>query len=348
MPRAPFKPLDDVLASPDLAQIVSFKIANGALAATDLPKRLKLLNWGENPTIKGKPLLVGKKTLEVMAHAQKALGFDRVALDYAHNSLPSSPNYKPDPREHAAFGTPVVIEGDGLYMVDLEYTPSGEKYAREYPDLSPSVVKDDAGEVLFLHSTALCTQGAVDGLSFYSAAFLSDHPPKTTTQKNMDPKKLLLAILGLPDTADDATIQQAAEKFVKDKTDANSAATAAKAKEAAEALEKAKGTGAIEALSATVAGLVASNERTARENLVRQAVLEGKVIPLSAEEIGKTPVDVLTSMIGKIPVTVPVEARTPGAANVEAHSAGFDPEIAAACGISRERFDKVNGITATK
>jgi len=61
-----------------------------------------------------------------------------------------------------------TIPGDGLYLTALSYTPSGNKYAREYRDLSPAVLLDDDGEVIFCHSVALCPQGEVRGLSFYS------------------------------------------------------------------------------------------------------------------------------------------------------------------------------------
>jgi hypothetical protein len=48
-----------------------------------------------------------------------------------------------------------------------------------------------------------------------------------------------------------------------------------------------------------------------RQAVCAQAAREGKVIPLSAEQINATDVKVLTEMVGKLPVTVPVDRRTP-------------------------------------
>jgi hypothetical protein len=103
-------------------------INNGALASSDLPKRLKLLKWGENKSTKG-PVIVGDKTAAELAANQKLLGYDRVGIDYNHQSLPGHPNFKPDPREMAAYGVPSVIKGEGLFLEDVEWTPSGRQYA---------------------------------------------------------------------------------------------------------------------------------------------------------------------------------------------------------------------------
>ncbi len=58
---------------------------------------------------------------------QDALGFDKIALDFNHNSLHGHPNYKPDPREVAAYGVPQVVDGQGLFLDQIEYTPTGKQ-----------------------------------------------------------------------------------------------------------------------------------------------------------------------------------------------------------------------------
>jgi hypothetical protein len=136
-----------------------------------LPSRLKLLNWGANETTKG-VLRVGTRTARELAGNQVKRRFDHIALDFAHNSLPGHPNFQPDPRKIAAYGVPEVVAGDGLYLSEIQYTPTGLEFAAEYPELSPAPLLAPDGEVEFLHSVALCRQGSVRGLRFVSLSAL--------------------------------------------------------------------------------------------------------------------------------------------------------------------------------
>ena len=76
-------------------EISFFRISNGALAAEKFPVRLKLLNWGDNQSLKG-VVRVGPLTLSALANNQKTLGFDRIALDYEHNTVPGTPAFVAD------------------------------------------------------------------------------------------------------------------------------------------------------------------------------------------------------------------------------------------------------------
>ena len=139
------------------SQLVAMRISNNALGAAELPKRIKLLGWGSNPTTgddgkPGRPLIVDDATAEILPLAQKSYGFDRVALDFGHNSVPGHPAYQKHPRKHAAYGTPEVVKGEGLFLANIEYTPSGIEFAREYADLSPTPLVDKDGRVLLLLS----------------------------------------------------------------------------------------------------------------------------------------------------------------------------------------------------
>lgn len=155
-------------------RLTPLQISNGARTGP-LPTRLKLLEWGANSTTSKGLVRVGERTKTELPRLQIANGFDKIALDFNHNSLPKHENFQPEPRHVAGYGVPLVIPGDGLYLDRIEYTPSGEKYARDYADLSPTPLLDE-GEVIFLHSVALCPQGEVNGLSFLGADFcrLSD------------------------------------------------------------------------------------------------------------------------------------------------------------------------------
>lgn len=295
--------------------LVSFRISNGAMAAKELPKRLKLLNWGVNETVKG-PVTVGAQTVAQLSANQAKLGYDRIALDFNHQSVPGSDTFKPDPVEVAAYGTPVVIPNDGLYLENIEWTPAGEKYASNYHDLSPTPKLDAQGEVVFLHSVALCRQGAVKDLSFYNASFLKplNTPMETQPTTPMatpaapastnapDYRGLLIALLGklgcnIPDTATDADIGTMVDQF---KAPAPPAAPAGKEKEAP-------------AAPATPMSVEARLDKMERDNLLLLAANQGKVVPLSASEIDATPVAVLRGMIEKLPAgAVPTSSRQGG------------------------------------
>lgn len=150
--------------------MTSFRISNGALASEELPKRLKIASWGRNESAKG-PILVDDKSVAAFAANQRALGYDRVAIDYEHNTVPGSEAFKSaaEPRPVAGFATPSIVPGDGLYLEDIQWTPSGRASAKNFADLSPAPRLDKDGRVLFLHSAALCRNGALYDVSFFSA-----------------------------------------------------------------------------------------------------------------------------------------------------------------------------------
>lgn len=146
-------------------------VSNGALKSTSLPSRIKVLDWGTNETAKGR-IILDDSSAAALAANQAAAGFARVALDFEHNTVPGSPEYErtKEPREIAGYGTPVIIPGDGLYLENVTYTASGAAGAKNFEDLSPAVKLDEQGRVVFLHSVALVRNGAVHGLTFFSAS----------------------------------------------------------------------------------------------------------------------------------------------------------------------------------
>ena len=126
------------------------------LDPANLPSELIVLNWGDNQTPDG-IVKVGPVTLRSLAANQKLANFDRLCLDYNHNTVPGSPFYKGEPNEVAAYGVPQVVEGVGIKLCSLEWTESAPKYVGggHYRDLSPAIKVDPAsGEVIFLHSAA--------------------------------------------------------------------------------------------------------------------------------------------------------------------------------------------------
>lgn len=154
---------------------LNVEVSNNGLKGKDLPKKIKVLSWGKNSTTDGDVYLTDY-TVKVFEDNQKKSGREKdVALDFDHSTVPGSKEYvQGQPKSIAAYGNPVLVKGDGLYLEDLEWTPLGEENAKNYKDLSPAALVDSQGVVLGLHSVALTPNGAVKGLKFYSAKGMED------------------------------------------------------------------------------------------------------------------------------------------------------------------------------
>lgn len=346
-------------------QLTPFRIANGAAALKDLPARIKLLNWGRNETVKG-PVFVTETTAALLPQNQKRLGFDRVALDYEHNTVEGTDEFKrtTEPRKVAAFGVPLVVAGDGLYLDELQWTPSGKENAREYCDLSPAPLLSGARDVVFLHSSALCRQGAVEGLSFFSVDVPDEVVVDGADAGNTNDMEaevmdkimgLLRKALGLADTASEDDVMKGLQGVC-----ALSARIDAIEGQVKPLLVLVGDSGTVTTLSAGLEGLktaigdvkpgdlqgkvvvLQSSFDALRKDLVcYRARIEGKVIPLSADEIAKTDLATIESIVAKISPTVPVERVTP--LHVQEHAvdgAGVvtevDKDVARKCGLKPE------------
>jgi phage I-like protein len=161
-------------------------ISNGGRSDDgSLPKRIKVLSWGTNSTTDG-PVYLNDISARVFSTVQKESGRDKdVALDFDHCTVPGSKEYvKGKPKSIAAYGDPELVNGDGLYLNNLEWTPMGEKNAQNYKDLSPACVVDEDGVVRGLHSVALTPNGAVYGLKFFSAPGFDDMIKHMATENN--------------------------------------------------------------------------------------------------------------------------------------------------------------------
>jgi phage I-like protein len=295
-------------------------------AGKDLPARLLIVPWGTNKTNQG-PITCNATTLRELLANQLLLKRDRVAIDFQHSTVEGSKWYKGEPAKVAAFASLEVVEGEGIYLTNIEWTAEGKEFAAggHYPDLSPALVTNKAGEVVLIHSAGLVRQGEIDGVTLFSAESLN------TLKSTMNHREILLKLLGLAEDATDEQITSAVETFSAKKPD--------------ESTEEVKAMAArIEKLEGTVLSFTAGSEKSTRENLVRRATSEGKVIPLSAEEIEETPIKTLSAIIEKLPATVPLEQRT---GQVKEFSSGVsnDPmaeQIRVNLGVSKEAWDKHN------
>lgn len=300
-------------------------ISNGALSADSLPERIKLLNWGTNPSLKG-DIVVGPRTVTALAANQEKFGFDKVGIDFEHQSVEGHKNFKPSPRDYAAYGIPEIVAEDGLYLTSLTWTPSGEKNARNYCDLSPVVLRQD-GEVIFIHSVALCPQGAVQGLEFFTA----DFKPTTNTESHSmniteDLRKLLTTLFETPADADEAAILSAGQSFAEKIA---KIINPPKTEAGADKTDKVE----LTALATGLDELRKQFDASTRSNILSAALRDGKLVPNSAKDL---PLDKLTSLVAELPGNqVPLDKRTPDAVKSEGLDAlsAEDLEVARQLGL---------------
>ena len=322
--------------------------------AAKLPRRIKVLNWGDNPNCHGKRVNVG--ALFVKCLNADTYPYRKVALDFEHNTFPGTAAYKEskEPRPVAGFGTIEAVEGDGVYITMLSWTPDGEKMAANYADVSAGAVTDKEGNLVAVASVALCRAGAVDGMDFVEAPLSGGissalsgiinqgraepgHQDNQKGQQAMDYKALLLKALGLGEDATDEAIQAAlAEKFEKKPTEEEQKAAlhAIVAKEVAEAFKP---------IEEKVAALSAAAVAHEKADLIAEAAREGKVIALGADALAKLSVDDLKATIAKTAVTVPLNAKTPTTMKENPPAGEVSEElrqIALNCGVSPDIFKK--------
>jgi phage I-like protein len=326
---------DDVLAlSASLPGVAVLGKAT-ALRANDgeearLPERVKLFDWGENlGRTTGARIVVGEKSLLCLSENQTRFARDLVALDYEHQSVPGHPRFKEDPRHNAAHGRIEIVEGDGVYLSGLSYTPNGREHALSYADVSAVAHTDDEGNLLMVSSVALTQAGDVSGMTFSEAVAALSAASSTETPKPMDKKTdtkfrdLIISLLGLePDEGEDMVSDEAI------------AAAAAKH------LEK-KGDDDDDAPGGDVTALSARLDAMERQHLVQSAGAQGKVIPLSAEQIDSLPIETLMSIIEKQPAGEVPTSRTgiperPGTTEVALSAA--DEKVMKQLGLTKEEY----------
>lgn len=263
-------------------------------AQVELPTEVRILKWGENiGRTTGARILVDDAVTQTLSANQQLVAFDRVPMDYEHQSVPGHKNHQPDPRYSPGSGIITVKPGDGIYLSAIEYTPNGQELASSYRDVSAVVHTDADGRPVLISSVALTQAGDVEGVEFAQGmAALSaivnlpnQQPNTTTTMDQPDYKAIAYGLLNLPA---DASV----EDFVA------AAEAAAKAPEAKPEPPAAPQDGdAVVALSARL-------DELQRELLVRDAARDGKVIPLSADVLKATPLATLREIIAGLPANV--------------------------------------------
>lgn len=307
-----------------------------------LPDEIVVVPWGRTETRRG-PVICNERTVALFAAQQAAQRRDHVMGDFNHNTMPGRGGA--EPRAKAAKAVARVEAGVGIIARIEYYTAQGKEYVGggHYPDISPAVEREADGTVVGLHSFAFVEHGEMkaDSLEIFSAS--PALPDKTQTQPhtNMDYKKLLCGLLGLPDDTTDEQLAAALAKADAGETKPVEGMSAAPLLQL-----KAR----LDAFEAEVKGLKASAEETRVDGFIAAATAEGKEIKLDrptlvgmGAENARKYLDSLTP--GVVPVSGADQGNRnaaeagKGTATVDAFSAeeiedmkrnGIDPEKAKA------------------
>lgn len=317
----------------------------GMMAATlERRRRIKVLNWGDNPNSNGKRIHVGQVFAQAFAHPNYA--FRLIPLDYEHNTEPTMPAYQTseEPRPIAGYGIVEVVPDDGVYMTMIMWAaePDGWAAAHTYADVSANPVVDpQSGEVVAVKSVALVRTGATDK-HFLDVPLAAEVRDVQTKGAEMDWKKVLIKALGLAETASDDEVTAALTKRLApapekpaekpaEKTPPQPVPLAAQIAESVNA--------AVSPLAAQFKALTEAQHRRDVDAILERARQDGKAVPLSAEQAYALPLDTVVSVAEKTPVTVPLSARTPERVADPALDAGptdAQREVAARCGMDPE------------
>lgn len=314
-------------------------------ASGELPERLLILPWGQHDLGKRGTALCDATTAALFADAMKALKFNGpVALDFNHNSLPGHAAYlaEKEPRRKAAWGIPLVVPGEGIYLTALTWTPEGKDafLGGHFQDISPVIFRDKANHVIAIHSAALCDHGEVDGLTIEAAtappelqsafAALSTLPisqsqsvpvsPSPTTPP-MKPEILaaLAALLKgmdieLAAEPDDTMLADALTAAAGKLDDMKAKLTAATTPppEKKEEVKPDALSAQITDLQTQLATIRAEKDQARRDALMAEAIRDGKIIPLTSDLWNKAPVDVCEGLVKAAKAgEVPMKGKTP-------------------------------------
>lgn len=313
------------------------------------PDKLLVVPWGLTQTAEG-PLLCDEGTATILPERQRKARADRVPIDFDHGAAFGAG--KGAPRNIAGYGTPKVVAGEGVWLMDIRWTPDGKKYWANYEDLSPGILQQkQSGRVTFLDSVALTPRGMVEGLSLFSAEsddLPNNNPNANHTQQSapvlMNPDKLKNFLkkckVSFSETATADELMTLAEAQMEKMGADDNAATMA-APDTAAALKKLEDE--ITALKSADAARNKGTEDARKADIIRLASAEGKLLPpeeviknMTAEDLQKT---ADAAKAGTVP-TNPAAAHNKGAGESAVTLSAEDKEVARIMGIPEEEAKK--------
>jgi phage I-like protein len=302
---------------------------------------------------------VDTSTLAGFAERQRVKGWETVAIDFEHETVPGVGAASAEPKRVAGYGTPVVREGVGIFLTDIQWTAAGREFACNYTDRSPVVTLGADGRVEGVQSVALCRQGAIYGLSFFSAADGAANTGNQTQKIGMN-RDAILKLLGLPAEATDADVD-AKVKALLDAQAAEAGAVEMGAVEMGAGEVVAVPGKEVKAMSAGAGAGASGRALSEFEAKVEQrlkavelagvkafAAVTGRVIPSQvlpgADGKGGLELAALRALVEALPVSMPLTAHAALSAGggVVALSAA-EAEVVKMLGVSEADYRKHNG-----
>lgn len=310
-----------------------------------LPGRLLAMPWGTTKTNKG-TLTVNELTLSVLPRNQATAKFDRIAFDFNHNTVDAKPG--DEPLKVAGWGIPEIVAGEGIYLSAIEYTDEGRAalLGGHYPDLSPTLHVNDAGEVVFIHSLAAARQGEVDGLTLFAPVAGSKAAAALTALSAE-------GLYGDAGATDWRAIAVAALNALGADLDADAEGSDILAAAAtlrrrlspdSETNPDPDMTEDLKTLAARVETLEKGGADSRRQIILSAAKAAGKVIPLSAETIAATAPETLEEIVRNLPAgQVPLSSDIPGNAEEPGESgelSAVELEVCRQVGLTADEYKK--------
>lgn len=310
-----------------------------------LPTEIRICPWEQTQTSKG-IISCGASTEALLMQNQKAAKrHPRLALDFEHNTVEGSTHFQPGNAPVAAWGDLEMRPGQGLFLCSLEWTPEGEAHVRggHARGISPATARNEKGEVIFVHSAGLCRHQEIAELSLdkFSADIVGLINAANTN--DMDIKAIILlcnAFLGaagveqIPETATIEDVQRLATEG------------AGKIKDAIAAKKEEKKEDKTDTFSADLTGLREELNAEKKSRLLDNAIRDGKLVVLSADQIKGMTVDAFSAHIGALQSgVVPLDRRTPEKVQTFSADGGMSAEeraIMKQFGISEEDWKKHN------
>lgn len=346
-------------------QLVAF--AAGTLTkpaeGRELPSRLLICPWGTHDTGKG-VVTCNATTAGLLLRNQAATKRLKVALDFQHNSVETSKTYTGEPLKVAAYGALELVEGEGIYLSAVEWTPEGKEHAANghYPDISPALKLNDQREVIWVHSAGLVRQGEIDGLELFDAGDTINavlNMGLDTGMMNWTASRELLNIflatvgMEIPDNATYDETKSLAARGAK-KLEAGMATPEAKAAAAAtdnpdtntdtDTEITTMNADEINQLKTRLERAEQRADKADKDAIQAKAIAAGKVIPLNAEDIAGFSVEQFSAICEGLPAgQVRMESRGDGQVKSETLTFAANTELAATLsrmGITQEEFEQ--------
>lgn len=297
--------------------------------------RFRVLPWGDNQTTKGQVILNDTSLANFPAFMQSQ-NWDEVPLDFEHNTVPSSPAYDPEGKV-AGYGKIELSANDGAYLVMSSWTADGRTLAGggHFKDLSATVILNAENEVLGIHSVALCRHGATPGAIFLSAWPVAAEKMETPE----DLHRALISALQMPHNATPKDVVEALLTKFKFMPNDTPPENKPETPDLGKSLETLTATvtslaDSVKTLAADMKAMKEADVERQKEGMMAAAAAEGKQVPASAKALS---VDALKTLCSELPVTVPLDRRTPHhSVQLSGAPAGLDPSISRITGVSDE------------